>query len=390
MEDDITTQAEIDAPRVDLLCAAADVATRLQDLAQVYDRERTFPTDSFGLIREAGLLEAPRRLATEHEPPTTRLKMLSILRHIGRGDLSVGRLYEGHVNALHLIQTFGTPAQIERWSTEVTVLGLLFAVWNTEAGDGVRLVPQPDGSIRMEGSKTFASGAGNIQRPIVTGRLPDGGWQMCIVAMDEVETSIDPSWWQPPGMHASTSYKVDFTGVTLQPSDLLGAPDDYHRQPWFFGGAIRFAAVHLGGAEALFDTTRAFLRSLDRTGDPHQQARLGEAAIHIESGNLWLEGAARHVDIDTVQRPRDEADIQRSINYAHMTRLAVEEICLNLIRITERAVGARGMLHPEPMERIIRDLMLYLRQPAPDFAQTSAGKYVLESKASGYEVWNDV
>lgn len=383
MEDVIAIQAQPEAPGANLLTAATGVVRKLQEFAPVYDRERAFPATSFELIRDASLLQAPLQLVTAG----SRFDMLSILRHIGRGDLSVGRLYEGHVNALQLIQTFGTAAQVERWSTDVTRDGLLFAVWNTEAGDGVLLTPETDGSIRMEGSKTFASGAGNVQRPIVTGRLPDGGWQMCVVPMDQVQTTIDPSWWQPPGMHASTSFKVDFTGVTLQQADLLGEPDDYHRQPWFFGGAIRFAAVHLGGAEALFDATRAFLRKLDRTGDPHQQARMGEAAMLIESGNLWLAGAARNVDIDPVQRPRDDNDIQRSINYAHMTRLAIEKICLDIIRITERAVGARGMLYPEPMERIMRDLMLYLRQPAPDAAQTSAGKYVLENEAPGCEVW---
>ena len=370
---------------------AAAVADTLAGLAAQYDASRTFPIESFDAIRNAGLLKAP--LSSEHGGTdldgrsSTRLALLNMLKHIGRGDLSAGRLFEGHVNALQLIQIFGSPAQIAHWASDVRDSGLLFAVWNTEAGDGVRLVPVDSGRYRMHGSKTFASGAGHIERPIVTGALPDGGWQMCVVPLDRAEAAIDRSWWQPSGMHASTSFKVDFTGIELKQSDLLGDPGDYHLQPWFGGGAIRFAAVQLGGAEALLDATRAFLRLLNRTGDPHQQARLGQAAIHVETGNLWLEGAARVVDIG--QSRRSPAIAERMVNYANMTRLAIEQVCMDVMQICERAVGARGLLRPWVFERIIRDLTLYLRQPAPDAAQTSAGKYILGREQEAYRIWHD-
>ena len=57
-------------------------------------------------------------------------------------------------------------------------------------------------------------------------------------------------------MRASASFKIDFSGVEVSGDDLIGAPGDYHREPYFSGGAIRFAAVQLGGAEALLDHVR--------------------------------------------------------------------------------------------------------------------------------------
>lgn len=362
---------------------AAGIVSTLQSLAARYDRERSFPEASFQIIRETGLLGIP--FATTS--PDAWINVLEILKHIGRGDLSVGRVYEGHVNAIQLIQTFGTPEQVQTTRREVEEDQHLFAVWNTEAGDGVHLDPLPGGGVRMRGSKTFASGAGNVQRPIVTGRLPDGGWQMCVVPVEQTNLAIDPSWWQPPGMHGSTSFKVDFTGVELPAERLIGPPDAYHLQPWFSGGAIRFAAVHLGGAEALLDETRAFLRSLGRTGDPLQQARAGNAAILVESGNLWVKGAAEAVAIWPEWNP--DADIERAINYANMTRLAIEKICTDMMELTAQSVGARGMLAPHPIERIMRDLILYLRQPAPDAARAGAGKLVLERTDPAYRVWHE-
>jgi hypothetical protein len=43
----------------------------------------------------------------------------------------------------------------------------------------------------------------------------------------------------------------------------------------------------------------------------------------------------------------------------------------------ERCVGSRGLLPPEPAERIIRDLRLYLRQPCFDAALAAVGSYIL-------------
>lgn len=372
---------------IDTAAAVADVCATL---AAETDDERGFPTESFRLIADAGLLAAP--LAGElggaglDGRPCTAAAQLGVLREIGRGNLSVGRVYEGHVNALMLIQTFGTTEQIERWAADAREHAMLFAVWNTEAGDGVRIEPLGDGRYRLHGAKTFASGAGHVQRPIVTGRLPDGGWQMCVVPMDEVETAIDPSWWQPIGMRASASYKVDFSGVELGADDLLGAPDDYHRQPWFGAGAIRFAAVQLGGAEALLDALAGYLRDLDRTSDPYQRQRAGQAAIAVEGGRRWLDAAAR-LDLGT---EAGNGNHETTLAYAAMVRLAIEETCLRVLDLVQRSAGARGLLRPSPIERIVRDLTFYLRQPAPDAALAMVGQAVLESDDRASERWRGI
>jgi alkylation response protein AidB-like acyl-CoA dehydrogenase len=374
----------------DLIETASRLANAISDLAAGSDDERSFPVEEFGLIREAGLLAAPlgRRYggAGLDGSPESSHELLLLLKQIGRGNLSVGRIYEGHANALQLIQTFGTPRQIEQAVADVVDDGLLFGVWNTEAGDGVRLIPH-DVGYRLDGAKTFASGAGHVQRPIVPGALPDGGWQMTLVAMDEVSTTIDPSWWQPLGMRASASYRVDFSSVEIGPDAMLGEPGDYHRQPWFSAGAVRFAAVQIGGAEALLDAMRDYLRDLDRTSDPFQRARAAQAAIAIESGNHWLAGASRWIDLSP-QRSRID-DPTRAIAYANMTRIAIEQACQTVMRLVEESVGARGLLRPHPVERIVRDLTLYLRQPAPDAALTNAGAYTLESSDRPSELWRD-
>ncbi|TGE21157.1 acyl-CoA dehydrogenase family protein [Hymenobacter metallicola] len=364
--------------------AAARLAGRLAEAAATTDQEGSFPAEEFQWLRAVGLLAAPlaRHLGgADLMQPAHTLDLLRTLKHIGRGNLAVGRVYEGHANALLLLQQFGEKEQLQRWAAEARA-GHLFGVWNTEGQDGVQLEPQPNGRYRLHGSKTFGSGAGHLTRPLITGKLPNGGWQMFILPTDTQPTTLDTSFWRPLGMRATASFKVDLTGAEIGSEDLLGQPGDYYQQPGFSGGAIRFAAVQLGAAEAVFDETRRFLRTLGRTDDPYQRMRLGELAALIEGGNLWLRGAADHA-----ARPGAAAAAEATVAYANLTRTAIEDICLKVLQLAERCVGARGLLRPEPFERLHRDLTHYLRQPAPDAAVADAGRFVLGQTTPAFSLW---
>ena len=380
----------------ELLERSTEIADYATKNAAKIDRVGAFPCQEFEQIAEADLLSAPldRRLGGHGlgiEASVTP-ELLQILKQFGRGNLAIGRIFEGHVNALQLIQTFGTQAQVEAYASDARDRHKIFGVWNAEAADGVKIIPLENGRYQLEGCKTFASGSGYVDRPFVNGTLPDGRWQMCVVPMDQVTTVSDPTWWQPSGMRATASYKVDFSGVELDASALIGQPNDYYRQPWLSVGVIRFAAVQLGGAEALFDETRRFLQSLGRTQDPYQAERLGKVAIALESGNLWLKGAAEFVAAyapifagsPTVPHPQAE----QLVAYANMVRSAIEQICMETIQACERSVGTRGLLPPIPIERIIRDLTLYLRQPAFDAAFANVGHYVLTQSTSTEHLWS--
>lgn len=358
--------------------------------AAATDSTEKFPAETFKKIAEAKLLSAPLPrefggIGLGLENGTT-LEMLHLLKHFGRGNLVVGRVFEGHYNALLLLKLFGTKEQFQKYAKEIVEANKIFGVWNTEAGDGVKIEPIGNGKYKMRGAKTFATGVDFVMRPFVNGAMPDGGWQMCVVPLETVETQIDSSWWQPMGMKSTRSFRVDFSGVELTETDLIGKPGDYYRQPYFSGGAIRFAAVQLGAAEAIFDETRKYLRELNRTNDSFQQARLGEMAIAVESGNLWLSGAARKFD-EYETNPTGEQS-ENFLAYANMMRTAIEQICEKIMNHCVKCVGARGLNKPYPFERIIRDLTIYLRQPAPDASLAAAGEYVLKSEKPNDDLWS--
>ncbi len=180
-------------------------------------------------------------------------------------------------------------------------------------------------------------------------------------------------------MRALGSHVVDFTGTIVQPDWMLGEPDDYIRQPWFSAGAIRFAAVQVGGTHGLFDIALRHLRETGRAGAPYQAHRIARMGIAVETGYGWLRRAGAAWAAIRDDQP---ASGERAIAVANAARSAVEECALFVLEEAERAVGLIGLLAPHPLERRIRDLRTYLRQPNPDGALAALGSAIADNRWS--------
>ncbi len=230
----------------------------------------------------------------------------------------------------------------------------------------MQLVARSSGGFTLRGRKTFASGAGRVARALITAALPDGRSQLVVVAMDSVATTIDTAAWRPLGMERSDSYAIAFDGVKLNENELVGAPGDYERSPWFLGGGIRFVAVQCGALERLRDETARYLRELGRERNAFQQARLAQVAVAAAAARNWLSVAAPAWSAyDDEPTPERSGDL---VMVTDCARIAVERAALDVIERVEQRVGARGLLQPHPFGPLLRDLAMYIRQPAPDAA----------------------
>ncbi len=371
-------------PIYDSEAAARTIAAAAAARADAQDHDGGFPQDDVADLARLGLLAAPvpveqggAGLGTE--PGAGALA--EVLRLVGYGSLALGRLYEGHVNAIQLIARYGTPDQRSRLFADARA-GHLFGVWNTEPADGGLRVEARDTDGRLLGVKTFASGAGYVTRALVTARHPDRAGVAMMVVPLEAGTRADLSAWRAQGMRASATGTVDFTGLAVNAGDILGQPDDYFQQPAFSGGAWRFAAVQLGGIEAVFDAWRGHLNRTGRGGDPHQLARLGEGAIAVEGARLWIERGAQ-VASDAGMPPA------RVVAYINLVRLAVERAGLDVLQLAQRSVGLQGFMRGHRLERLARDLATYLRQPGPDHALTAAASEILQADAMAGDLWTE-
>lgn len=360
----------------DLLGAAERFADRL--VAGPDEAGTSAPRAELRELASLGLLTAPLPvsagglgLGTE---PGGHLPLLRLLAAVGSADLALGRLYEGHVNGLILVASFGTTEQLQR-AKEDAAAGKLFGVWNTGDRSPMSITAEM-GDLRLRGCKGFATGAAFVERPIVTAEYH--GWQMTLPRMDAQPVAraltIDRSSWQPLGMERSESYTVDFTGVPLEEADLIGQPGDFYRDPLFRGGAVRFAAVQAGALVRLASLFAQWLQDRGRGTDPYQLARLGEVTLAAQEAVLWVERAA--VVAERCLWPNADASAAREmIHTANMTRLAVERLATATMPRVIAGVGAHGLLRPSRFERLIRDLTMYLRQPNPDGTLAEVGRF---------------
>ncbi|MDP4006426.1 acyl-CoA dehydrogenase family protein [Methylobacterium sp. NEAU K] len=373
--------------RGDPVSAARAVAEGAARRAGGQDYDGGFPAEDVAALARAGLLAAPvpRRDGGAGLGEETNGSILrAVLTRIGCGSLALGRLYEGHVNAVQLVARYGTGAGRTRLLADA-VQGHLFGVWNTEPPGNGLLIDAADGAPVLRGVKSFASGAGFVTRALVTaqhaGDAPAGGSQMIVVALEPGERA-DPSAWRAHGMRASASGTVDFTGLGADRFTPVGAPDDYQAQPHFSSGAWRFLAVQLGGLEAVLDAWRGHLAATGRGEDPHQLARLGEGVIAAETARLWVARAAAAAS-------ELEGDGDGIVAYVNLARFAVERAGLDLLERAQRSVGLQGFLRDHPLERLARDLATYLRQPGPDRALTEGARHVLRAPQASGDLWLD-
>ena len=145
-------------------------------------------------------------------------------------------------------------------------------------------------------------------------------------------------------------------------------PGDYLRQPEFSAGAWRTSAVTLGGLEALCACVRGELAKRGRADNPHQQARIGALLMAQETASLWMRKAALIAEGGVA----NHGDVAAYVNLA---RLAVERAVLEALQLAQRSLGLSAFMHGSFVERLIRDLATYLRQPAPDETLTEAAAW---------------
>ena len=281
------------------------------------------------------------------------LRLLRMLYRVGREDLPLGRLFEGHVDALQIISRYGTAAQIGAIPANATL-----GVWNADlAGEALRLADD-----MLNGGKSFASGAGILSHALVTVD-GDGGRQLVLLDLASAGPTVDRSFWRVAGMQRSETHVVRWRDVPVASDALVGLPGDYIREPWFSGGALRFVAVQAGGIARLVDEVRDHLVAMERATDPHQAGRLARLFGLAEASAAAVRRAAEGWFAEEPAR----------LSLVAAARAATYAAGGEALSVAQEAVGVSALFLDHPLATTITDLSMYLRQPGPDAQRMQVG-----------------
>jgi alkylation response protein AidB-like acyl-CoA dehydrogenase len=300
----------------------------IRNAAAPIDSPDVFPSEAVEQLRNLGVLRAPLPPHDGGLGWGTVMACIpalgAALQILGNASLSVGRIYEAHVNALTLIDRFADVSLRETCSSAVQG-GHLFALWVAPSAEPVRLL-QAGPTLRLAGTKAFCTAAGHATRAVVTVVDERDLERMVVVDSTHAGITCDPTP-QMHGMKNTSTKRVRFD-LEISRTQLLGDAGDYLREPEFSVGAWRTSAVTAGGLRALVDETIRQLRSRMRHTDPHQSARIGDMLIKSETTALWATAVAQCIATPSLH----EQDVMSFVN---LGRAAIEQACMDVIPLVQ-------------------------------------------------------
>ena len=306
-----------------------------------------------------------RSLTTSPEtfdaPIYGRLKLLAVeladLAHPGAGDtwsrwralidlsaqdLALGRLVEGHVDALAILRELDRAELIQSPTT--------WGVW--AAGTSDLVATRIHGGWKLTGVKAWCSGSLHIDRALVTAQSPDGPLLFAIAPSTDGITREVGSWF-PLGMAETCSETLHFD-LAVTGSSRVGGVESYVNRPGFHHGGAGVAACWYGGAVAVVE--RLAQRANDNV---FNTVRWGRCRARLEAAGARLEMGAREID-------RSPLDVVVGRRVAASVRLSVEEACRRTLSDVVEVLGAGVLAHDVEHHRRVADLTVYLRQLHPD------------------------
>lgn len=303
---------------------------------------------------DAEVAAAVRRLVeTMPWSELTWSQLCDKLAALGRTDIPLARLAEGHVDALRILAQAGAEA----------VPGALYGVWASRSlSSGLRAEPADDGFV-LDGTLRFASGAGVLDRALVPALVDQR--PAALADLDVVGLDADPGSWQTRAMAVSRSFVVQVHRRPVSRSALVGDPGFYLERPGFFPGGVGVAAVWAGGLCRAID---ALLGWLGERRWPAGELRLGRLRTHRATALAVVTRAAERLDEalhpDATSRlPLAAGALQQHCTLARAGVAAAVRAGLDEIRAL---AGPAGLAFDADLTRAVDDLDLYVGQQNAD------------------------
>ena len=334
--------------------------------AEALDREPAFPAAALSALGEAGALTATVG-ATRAELPVG--PEWDLLRRVAAADASVGRILDGHLNAIERLEVAAEPelreAELAKLEGGSRVLGVWGADPTPGEGPPARIVDAGGGRV-LRGVKTFCSGAGGVNAALVMVG-DDGGLapHLVLVECDE-RVEVDRGWYRGAGMRASESHRVTFRDAPV--ISVLGEPGELGREPWFSRDAMRTAASWAGMVDAAADAAIADLAAR-RADEPLSRLAAGRIEAARGTVDAWLARAAT------------AADEGRELKALSVTmRAEIDRAAKLVLETAASACGSHPFVTAGPLDRARRNLETFLLQHRLDPLLARLGAARLEGR----------
>lgn len=331
--------------------------------AEARDRDPRFPREAFDILEEAGAMRATTNSVRNEDPVAGTW---NLVRTVAAADASVGRIFDGHLNAIERLEVSAEPDVRERELARVADEGLILGVWGADPAPGegpAARLAEAGGTTVLRGVKTFCSGAGGVGSALVMVGDDDGAPPALVLVDCDERVETDRSWYRAAGLRASESHLVRFDDVPVKA--VIGEPGELARAPWFFRDALRTAASWAGMIDAAADAAIADLADR-RADEPLAQLAAGRIEAARGTVDAWLARAAAAVDAGEELRTL-------SVNL----RVEVDRAAGLILEAAAHACGSHPFVTAGPLDRSRRDLETFLLQHRLDPMLVRSGAALL-------------
>jgi len=347
--------------------AANKLGETLRGDAAERDRAGADPTREVALLKESGLLMLliPADLGGAGE---SWLAANAVTRIVAAADASVGHLLGYHYLQLWRAELFDNPDLVTLLQRE-TVAGNHFWAGVSNPLDAALELTPVDGGFRINGRKTFATGAIVADRLVVSATRTDDELKLTFVVDGKARGIEYRGDWDNLGQRLTASGGVVFTDVFLPAGDVLGPQPD-HPSPRLSLAAVGFqlflTQIYVGIAEGALIEAAGYTRHRSRpwplsgvdeaARDPHIVAGYGELVAEVRAAGALTDDAAAALgdafDHGTELSEVDRAEAAVTVSAAKVvaTRV-VNEVTTKVFEL----VGARATANKYAFDRFWRN-----------------------------------
>ena len=290
------------------------------------------------------------------------LQRWRVLAGIGREDLALAKLFEGHTDALAILAELPGPE---------SPAGAIWGTWCAEPpSHRVSATPgsgqQAGRALVLDGVKAWCSGAADVTHALVTAWLPDGQPCLAAVAMDQPGVQVLAAGAPGVGMARSGTLQVGFKqAVAVQ----VGQAGDYTARPGFWQGGAGVAACWWGGCAGIAAKVKEAAGRRGANTHPYLHAHLGALDVLLSQSAALLRETAAGIDA------APQASCARQ---ALRARLAVESTAEQVLAIAARALGPAPLCQDPGLARLMADLPVFVRQSHAERDQAALAGMLLE------------
>jgi SfnB family sulfur acquisition oxidoreductase len=297
------------------LAVADAVAAQLRAGAAERDRAPagTVPWNALALLDGSGLLAItlPRDVGGLDAGPEL---LVEVVRRLAAADPAIAQVPQAHFLLLDVLAVWGDDALRARLGGDVAggarIGNALAERGGLHAQDlRTRLARGSDGTLRLDGTKHYCTGALSARWIGVSALDGDGRLKLVFVEREQQGVGVETDW-DVIGQRATVSGTVTFDDVVVEDALVL----DYARAyevPQQLGARAQLvhAAIEAGIARAALDDARAYLQDRARpsseavragaeraSDDPHVLHRYGRAAVEVRAAEALLGDAARELE----------------------------------------------------------------------------------------------